>query len=173
MVNRLVERYGRTGFAAISSVIWFFPMAAWAGSFDLSPMDKTAYPWIALAIGVVMLVLWLVIVARIRTIPMSSRQRRFDIGQMTSSEKRWTLGCAAFIVGLIAWLNGAATVDWGPLGSALARGEAGPAVFAAGLAVFVLIMVAGIVWTARGANRAYALRLMLSSSRPAAEPAAR
>lgn len=166
MVNRLVERYGRTGFAAISSVIWFFPMAAWAGSFDLSPMDKTVYPWIALGIGVVMLVLWFAIVARIRTLPMSGRQRRFDIGQMTSGERRWTLGCAGFVLGLIAWLNGAATVDWGPLGSALARGEAGPAVFAAVLALFVVIMVAGIVWTVRGANRAYALRI--SSSRPAA-----
>ncbi len=168
-MNRLVERYGRTGFAAITSVIWFFPMAAWAGSFDLSPMDKTVYPWIALAIGVVMLVVWFVILSRVRTIAVSSRQRRFDIGQMTSSEKRWTLGCAAFILGLIAWLNAAATVDWGPLGSALANGEAGPAVFAAALALFVVVMVAGIVWMARRANRAYALRL--SSSRPAAEPA--
>jgi|SRR5437588_8514996 len=168
MVSRLVERYGRTGFAAISSVIWFFPMAAWAGSFDLSPMDKTIYPWIALAIGVVMLVVWFVIVARVRTLPMSDRQRRFDIAQMTASERRWTLGCAAFVLGLIAWLNGAATVDWGPLGSALARREAGPSVFAAALALFVVIMLAGIVWTARGASHAYALRL--SSSRPAGAP---
>ena len=168
-MNRLVERYGRTGFAAISSVIWFFPMAAWAGSFDLSPMDKTAYPWISLAVGVVMLVVWLVIIARLRTIPMSERQRRFDIGQMTTSEKRWSLGCAAFVLGLIAWLNAAATVDWGPLGSALARGEAGPSVFAAALALYVVVMVGGIVWTVRRANRAYALRL--SSSRPAAGPA--
>ncbi len=165
MVNRLVERYGRAGFAAISSVIWFFPMAAWAGSFDLSPMDKTAYPWIALGIGVVMLVVWFVILARLRTIPMSGRQRRFDIAQMTSSEKRWTLGCAAFVLGLIAWLNAAATVDWGPLGAALAKGEPGPAIFAAALGLFVVVMVAGVVWTVRRANRAYALRL--SSSRPA------
>jgi hypothetical protein len=172
MVNRLVERYGRTGFAAISSVIWFFPMAAWAGSFDLSPMDKTAYPWIALGIGVVMLVVWLVILSRLRAIPVSSRQRRFDLGQMSTGEKRWSLGCAAFLLGLIAWLNAAATVDWGPLGSALARGETGPELFAAALALFVVVMVGGIVWTARGTNRAYGLRL-LSSSRPAAEPAAR
>jgi len=168
VVNRLVERYGRTGFAAISSMIWFFPMAAWAGSFDLSPMDKTVYPWIALAIGVVMLVVWLVILSRLRTIPMSTRQRRFDIGQMTPGEKRWTLGFAAFLLGLIAWLNAAATVDWGPLGTALSHGEAGPAVFAAALGLFVVVMVAGMVWTARSANRAYALRL--SSSRPAGAP---
>ena len=159
MVNRLVERYGRTGFAAISSVIWFFPMAAWAGSFDLSPMDKTAYPWIALAIGAVMFVVWLVILSRLRAVPMSSRQRRFDLGQMTASERRWSLGCVAFVIGLIAWLNAAATVDWGPLGTAIGAGEIGPLLFAGALGVYLLVMIAGIAWTARGANRAYAQRL--------------
>ncbi len=171
MVNRLVERYGRTGFAALSSVIWFFPMAAWAGSFDLSPMDKTAYPWIALAIGVVMLAIWIVLLTRLRGVPMSARERRFDLAQMSAGEKRWTLGCAAFVLGLIAWLNAAATVDWGPLGNALARGEAGPTILAGVLALFAIAMLAGIAWTARRANRAYAARL--SSSRPAGAPATR
>jgi hypothetical protein len=171
MVNRLVERYGRTGFAAITSVIWFFPMAAWAGSFDLSPMDKTVYPWIALAIGLAMLVLWVVLLTRLGSVPMSPRQRRFDLGQMTASERRWTLGCGAFSLGLIAWLNATATVDWAPLGPAIARGEVGTIVFAAALGLFALVMAAGIAWTARGANRAYATRL--SSLRPAAEPAIR
>ena len=170
MVNRLVERYGRTGFAALSSVIWFFPMAAWAGSFDLSPMDKTVYPWIALAIGVVMLAVWIVVLTRLRAVPMSPRQRRFDLAQMTPSEKRWSLGCAAFITGVIAWLNAAATVDWGPLGRALQRGETGPALFTAALVIFLAAMVAGVVWTARRANGAYAARLRLSSSRPAGAP---
>jgi hypothetical protein len=171
VVNRLVERYGRTGFAAISSVIWFFPMAAWAGSFDLSPMDKTAYPWIALAIGGVMFVVWLVVLSRLRGVPMSSRQRRFDLGQMSAGERRWSLGCAAFVIGLIAWLNAAATVDWGPLGSAIGAGQTGPLVFAGALGLYVVVMVAGVVWTARRANRAYAQRL--SSSRPSGAPAAR
>ena len=159
MVNRLVERYGRTGFAAISSVIWFFPMAAWAGSFDLSPMDKTVYPWIALAIGVVMLVAWLVLLSRLRSVPMTPRQRRFDLAQMSAGEKRWTLGCAAFVLGLIAWLNAAATVDWGPLGTAISAGKVGPSLLAASLAIFAIAMVAGIIWTARRANRAHALRI--------------
>jgi hypothetical protein len=167
VVNRLVERYGRTAFAAISSVIWFFPMAAWAGSFDLSPMDKTAYPWIALAIGAVMFAVWLIVVSRLRGVPMSSRQRRFDLAQMSSRERRWSLGCAAFIVGLIAWLNAAATVDWGPLGKAIGAGETGPLMFAAALAVYLIVMVTGIAWTARRANRAYAQRV-LSSSHPSA-----
>ncbi len=166
MVNAIVERYGRTGFAALSSVIWFVPMAAWAGSSDLSPIDKTAYPWIALAIGLVMLAVWIVLVTRLRGIPVSKRQRRFDLAQMTKQEKRWTLITAAFITGLIAWLNAAATVDWAPLGHAISTGKSGPIGFAAALAAFALIMVVGIVLSARRANRAYAERI--SSSRPAA-----
>lgn len=171
MVNRLVERYGRTGFAALSSVIWFFPMAAWAGSFDLSPMDKTAEPWIALAIGIVMLVIWIVLMSRVARIPVSPRPHRFDLSQMSSSEKRWTLGWFAFLLGLIALLNGAATVDWGPMGSAFAEGQVGPILLAVGLFVFGLVMAAGIWVTWGGATRAY--RERVSSSRPAAAPATR
>src|SRR5204862_5611685 len=44
---------------------WALPMAAWAGSADLSPIDKTAYPWVALAIGLVMLVVWIVLLTRL------------------------------------------------------------------------------------------------------------
>ena len=173
MINRLVDRYGRTGFAALSSVIWALPMAAWAGSSDLSPMDKTAYPWIALAVGLVMLAVWLVLLTRLGRVAVTPRQRRFDLAQMSSGEKRWTLGCAAFVTGLIAWLNAAATVDWAPLATAIANGQAGPIAFALALVLYVVVMVAGIAWTAHRANRAYALRLMISSSHPAGAPAAR
>jgi len=171
MVTALVERFGRTGFAALSSVIWFFPMAAWAGSFDLSPMDKTIFPWIALAIGFVMLAVWILLLTRLGRVAVSSRQRRFDLGQMSAAEKRWTLVCAAFITGLIAWLNAAATVDWGPLGTAIGAGKGGPIALAAGLAVYVVVMVVGIVYSARRANRSYALRA--SSSRPVSSLPAR
>lgn len=171
MVNRLVERFGRTGFAALSSVIWALPMAAWAGSSDLSPVDKTAYPWVALAIGLVMLVVWLVLLSRIRGIPVSRRQRRFDLAQMSSGEKRWTLACAAFITGLIAWLNAAATVDWGPLGSAIGAGKTGPILLTVALAAYAVVMVIGIVISWRKAAGAYARRI--SSSRPDAAPASR
>jgi hypothetical protein len=158
MINRLVERFGKTGFAALSSIIWALPMAAWAGSADLSPVDRTATPTIALAIGVVMLIVWLVLIAGLRRVHVTSRQRRFDIGQMSPSEKRWTLACAAFATGLIAWLNAAATVDWGPLGSAIKAGEAGPMVFAAALALFAIVMVAGIAFTWRKESQAFSLR---------------
>ena len=67
-MNQLVERFGRTGFAALSSLIWALPMAAWAGSADLSPIDKTPYPWIALSIGLVMLVVWLVLLSHTTSI---------------------------------------------------------------------------------------------------------
>ena len=164
MVNRLVERYGRTGFAAMSSVIWFFPMAAWAGSFDLSPMDKTAFPWIALAIGVLMLLVWLVLLSRLARVSVTPRPRRFEISQMSASERRWSLGWFAFLCGLIALLNGAATVDWGPMGSAIAAGRVGPILLAIGLAVFGLVMLVGM-WVTWG-REARAYRDRLSSSRP-------
>ncbi len=154
----LVERYGRTGFAAISSVIWLVPMAAWAGSFDLSPVDQTATPWIAFSIGVVMLAVWLVLVASLGRFAVSPRQRRFDLAQMSSSEKRWTLACIAFALGLIAWLNGAATVDWAPLGSAIGAAKIGPILFAVGLAIFLVAMVAGVWFSWRKETAAYQRR---------------
>jgi hypothetical protein len=158
-MSRLVERFGRTGFAALSSLIWALPMAAWAGSADLSPIDKTAYPWVALGIGLVMLVVWLVLLSRLGSIPVSPRERRFDIGQMSRSEKIWILATVAFAAGLIAWLNAAATVDWAPLGSAIGSGKVGPIAFAAGLAVYVVVMVAGIWVSVARARDAFRRRI--------------
>ena len=158
-MTKLVERFGRTGFAALSSLIWALPMAAWAGSADLSPIDKTAYPWIALTIGIAMLVLWLVLLSRLGRVPVSARQRRFDLKQMSRGERRWALALAAFATGLIAWLNGAATVDWAPLAAAIAAGKVGPALLAISLAVFLIAMLAGVVLSWRRATAAYRERL--------------
>jgi MFS family permease len=157
-MDRYVDRFGKTGFAAITSLIWALPMAAWAGSADLSPIDKTAYPWIALGIGIVMLVVWLFLLTRLGRIPVAPRQRRLDIGQMSTSEKRWTLALIAFGAGLIAWLNAAATVDWAPLGSAIGSGKLGPILFAAVLAAFLLAMVVGIWVSWRRSRGAYRVR---------------
>lgn len=157
-MNTLVDRYGRTGAAAITSVIWALPMAAWAGSSDLSPVDQTAYPKIALGIGLVMLVVWLVLVVWIARTPVAMRQRRLDLAQMSSSEKRWTLALVAFGAGLIAWLNAAATVDWAPLGPALASGRLGPILFAVALAIFLAAMLAGIAVSWRRSRRAFVAR---------------
>lgn len=157
-MTRLVDRFGRTGLAALTSLIWALPMAAWAGSADLTPMDTTAYPWIALGIGVVMLIVWLVLLNRLGRVPASARPHRLDLGQMTSSEKRWTLTLVAFVTGLIAWLNGAATVDWGPLGAALQSGRPGPILFGAALGAFLVIMLAGIWVSWRKSGQAFQRR---------------
>ena len=158
-MNALVDRFGRTGFAALSALIWALPMAAWAGSADLTPIDKTAYPWIALAVGLVMLAVWLVLLTRLGRIPVSTRARRFDIGQMSRPERIWILATVAFATGLIAWLNAAATVDWGPLGTAVGAGKAGPTAFAIALAIFLIAMVAGVVFSWRKAGKAYSARI--------------
>src|SRR5487761_434062 len=158
-MNGLVDRVGRTGFAALSSLIWALPMAAWAGSADLTPIDKTAYPWVALGIGLVMLAVWIVLLSRLGSIPVASRRRRFDIGQMSRPERIWILAAAAFATGLIAWLNAAATVDWGPLGTAVGAGKTGPTVFAVALAIFLAAMVAGVLFSWRKAAAAYITRI--------------
>jgi len=163
-MTKLVDRFGRTGFAALSSLIWALPMAAWAGSADLSPIDKTAYPWIALSIGLVMLVVWLVLLSRLGRVKVAARQRRFELNQMSRSEKRWILALAAFGTGLIAWLNGAATVDWAPLVSAVTAGKIGPALLAAALAAFLVAMLAGIAISWRKATAAYRARAASSLS---------
>ena len=163
-MTKLVDRFGRTGFAALSSLIWALPMAAWAGSADLSPIDKTAYPWVALAIGLVMLVVWLVLLSRLGRVKVVSRQRRFELNQMSRSEKRWILALAAFATGLIAWLNGAATVDWAPLVSAVTAGKIGPALLAAALAAFLIAMLTGIAISWRRATAAYRERAASSLS---------
>jgi hypothetical protein len=163
-MTNLVDRFGRTGFAALTSLIWAIPMAAWAGSADLSPIDRTAYPGIALAIGFVMLAVWLVLLSRLRRVKITPRQRRFDLAQMSASEKRWTLVAAAFFLGLVAWLNTAATVDWSPLTSAVASGKAGPTLFA-GLAVIVLAAVVAGLWASwRKETTAFRKRIASASS---------
>lgn len=154
----LVDRFGRTGAAAITSALWALPMAAWAGSSDLSPIDQTAYPRVALAIGVVMLVAWFALLVWIAKTPVAPRQRRLDLTQMSQSEKRWTLALIAFGAGLIAWLNAAATVDWGPLGPALASGKLGPILFAAALVIFLAAMLVGIAVSWRKSRHAFVER---------------
>jgi hypothetical protein len=105
-----------------------------------------------------MLVVWIVLLTRLGRIPITPRQRRFDYGQMSTSEKGWILVLLLFVSGLIAWLNAAATVDWSPMGAALRSGKPGPLLFAAGLAVYVMVMVAGIWVSVRKVRAAYRRR---------------
>jgi hypothetical protein len=162
-MTQLVDRFGRTGFAALASLIWALPMAAWAGSSDLSPIDQTAYPWVALSIGLVMFVVWLFLLTRLGNVPVTPRQRRFDLAQMSRGEKRWTLATIAFGTGLIAWLNAAATVDLTPLISGAVAGNTGTLLLALGLAAFLLAMLIGIAISWRNASAAYRERLSRAS----------
>lgn len=157
-MTRLVERFGKTGFAALTSLIWALPMAAWAGSADLTPIDTTAYPWIALGVGIVMLIVWLVLLSRLGRVATSALPHRLDIAGMSPSEKRWMLALAAFVTGLIAWVNGAATVDWSPLGSAMQSGKPAPILFGIALVAFLLIMLAGIWLSWRKSGQAFRRR---------------
>ena len=163
-MSRLVDRFGRTGFAALTSLAWALPMAAWAGSVDLTPIDRTAYPWIAFGVGAVMLVAWVALVVRLRAVPVSSRPRRLDLGQMSAREKRWMLAFAAFAVGTIGWLNGAATVDWTPLVNGVAAGKPGAIALAGALGAFLAAMLAGAWWSWRRQAAAFAARLASSLS---------
>lgn len=106
-----------------------------------------------------MLAVWLVLLTRLGGIPLSPRQRRFEIGQMSAKERLWSVVCLAFVTGLIAWLNAAATVDWGPLSTAISAGKVGPILLAVALAAYVAVMVAGIVLSWRKESGAYAARL--------------
>ena len=160
-MTSLVNRFGRTGFAALTSLMWALPMAAWAGSADLSPIDKTAYPWIALAIGLVMLAVWLILLTRLGRIAVDDHPRRLDLGQMSPAEKRWTLAVIACGTGIIAWLNAAATVDWSPLIEAARAGKPAAILLAVALAAVLAALVAGAVLCWHRASAAYRARVLL------------
>jgi hypothetical protein len=154
-VDALVERWGRTGFALASSLIWALPMAAWAGSVDLVPGPG---PWVAFWIGVALLVLWFVLLVWVGRIAVSKQHRRYDIGAMSRSERRWNAALALFGIGLIAFLNGAATVDWSILTPSLEAGRLASVILALGLAAFLVAMVAGVALSWRRADAAYRQR---------------
>jgi len=78
---------------------------------------------------------------------------------MSRPERIWILAAAAFGTGLIAWLNAAATVDWGPLGAAVGAGKPGPTVLAVVLGIFLVAMVAGVWFSWRKARAAYNTRI--------------
>jgi hypothetical protein len=151
-VLRLRERWGPFGFALGLSLIWALPMAAWAGSVDLEPGPG---PWIAFWIGAALLVVWLVLVLGLARIPVSPRHRRYDVRAMSTSERRWNAALAVFGIGLIAFLNGAATVDWGVLTPSLQAGRLGAVALSLGLAAFLIVMLFGIALSWRRANSAY------------------
>lgn len=152
---RLVDRWGRTTFAAVTSLAWALPMAAWAGSVDLQPGPG---PWIAFGAGLVLLAGWLLLLSRLGRYPVTARPRRLDLRAMSPAERRWNLGLFVFATLLIGWLNGAATVDWSILTRSIAAGHAGAMALAAVLAVLLVAFAAGAVVSWRGARAAFRRR---------------
>jgi membrane protease YdiL (CAAX protease family) len=152
---RLRDRWGRFGFALATSLIWALPMAAWAGSVDLVGGPG---PWIAFGIGAVLLVAWVVLLVRTGSVPVTERHRRYDVHAMSQAERRWNAALVLFGIGLIAFLNGAATVDWGVLTPSLAAGRPGSVALALGLAVFAVVMVFGVILSWSRANAGYQQR---------------
>ena len=150
-MTALVMRWGRSGFALASSVIWLLPMAAWAGSVDLYPGPR---PWIAFGIGVVLLAVWVALIAWSRGVAVPSRPHRFDVTAMKGDERKWLLACAACGLVIVGWLNGAATVDW-----SLLRSNTATAAFVTGLVLILLAAVAGAVFSWRRASAAFRGRL--------------
>ncbi len=154
-VKALVERWGRTGFALASSLIWALPMAAWAGSVDLVPGPE---PWVAFWIGAVLLGAWFALLVWVGRIPVSPRHRRYDVRAMSRSERRWNGALALFGIGLIAFLNGAATVDWGILTPSLEAGRLAAVALALGLAAFLVAVIVGVALSWRRSDAAYRQR---------------
>ena len=151
-MGELVERWGRTGFALATSLIWALPMAAWAGSVDLVSGPG---PLVAFWIGTALLIAWIALLVRVRAMPVSRRHRRYDLRSMSRSERRWNVALALFCIGLIAFLNGAATVDWGILTPSLEAGRLAAVPLALGLAAFLVAMVVGVAVSWRRSDAAY------------------
>ena len=154
-MTRLVKRWGRTQFAAVTSLIWALPLAAWAGSVDLYPGPA---PWAAFGLGLLLLVAWLLMLTRLRAIEVEHRPRRLDFSAMSAAERRWNAVFAVCAVCLIGWLNGAATVDWGILTPKLAAGRPGPVALFAGLLVFLVLALAGAIVSWRRSAAAFRAR---------------
>jgi hypothetical protein len=161
---RLVRRWGRTQFAAVTCLAWALPMAAWAGSVDLYPGFG---PWAAFGLGVVLLVAWLAMLARLRKIEVVARPRRLDFSGMSPAERRWNALFAFCAICIIGWLNGAATVDWGILGPKLVAGRPGPIALLAALVAFLGLATAGALISWRRSSAAFRRR---ASAQPAVEP---
>ncbi len=154
-MRSLVQRWGRTKFAAVASLAWALPLAAWAGSVDLYPGPA---PWAAFGLGIALLIGWLVLVASLRRTEVEAHPRRIDFSSMSVVERRWNAVFAVCAIAAIGWLNAAATVDWRILTPALAAGRPGPVVFFGALLLFLALAVAGATVSWRRSGAAFRIR---------------
>ncbi|HEX6512539.1 MAG TPA: hypothetical protein VF157_09595, partial [Chloroflexota bacterium] len=97
---------------------------------------------------------WVALLVWARRVPVPPRPHRFDVGQMSGTERRWLLACVACGLVVIGWLNGAATVDW-----SLLRWSAGSVVFVAALLIVLAAALAGTLFSWRRASAAARGRL--------------
>jgi len=141
----------------VTSLVWALPMAAWAGSVDIGP-SPGAGPWLAFAAGLVLLVAWLVMLTRLGRVPVAARPRRWDIQRMSPGERGWNLAWAVCVVGIIGWLNAAATVDWNLLAPAVRAGRGGAVLLALGLALLLLLLLMGALFGWRRSTASFRLR---------------
>ena len=139
----------------MASLIWFVPMAIWAGSVDLQPGIG---PWIAFAAGLLLLIAWLTMLTQLRRYPVEAGPRRLDVRRMTAAEKGWNALFFGSAVAVIGWLNGAATVDWSGVMPAVATGQIGALVLTAGLTILFVLGAAGAVFSWLKAGAAFRRR---------------
>jgi hypothetical protein len=165
VLEKLVQRYGATPVAAATSLVFALPLAAWAGAVDLYPRPAV---WATGTAGLVLVVPW-VLVAR-RAFALQARRpvrtRRFEWHQMSRAEKKWAALSAAGAIGIVGWLNAAATVDLPALGPGLAAGR--PSIYAFVVAALAaLALLAALSWYGwRRNRRAFGLRAQASAPEP-------
>jgi hypothetical protein len=162
VLDRLVQRYGATPVAAAASLLFALPLAAWGGAVDLYPSPGV---WATGAAGLALIVPWLLIARHAFTLQARGpvRTHRFELSQMSRAEKAWAALSAAGAVGIVGWLNAAATVDVSALGPGLATGR--PSIYAlVGAALAVLAFMAAFTsYCWRRNRRAFGLRAQPSA----------
>ena len=167
--QRLVARFGSTGFAALASALWGVPLCFFAGGVEF---DARAF-W-GLYLGIALFPVWVVLAIRARRIERTliaaegaARRRRFDLHQMSSSEWRWAVGFGVAMLAIIGWLNAAATVDLGGLAPGLAAGNARVLGFVEAAVLFLVVAIVAAVYCWARNARAYLRRAEPVSEEPA------
>ncbi len=153
----VVERYGATAVAAVASLLFLLPLAAWAGAVDLYPNPAV---WATGAVGLVLIVPWFLITRRAFGLQahLPARVHRFEWRQMSRSEKAWAARFLLGAVAILGWVNGAATVDLAALGPGLAAGRASVYAFVAGALLLLAALVVFTAWCWRRNRTAFLRR---------------
>jgi hypothetical protein len=165
VLDKLVKRYGTTPVVAATSLLFALPLAAWAGAVDLYPSPVV---WATGAAGLVLIAPWVLIARHAFALQARRpvRAHRFEWSQMSRVEKAWAALSAAGAVGIVGWLNAAATVDLPALRPGLASGQT--SIYGlVGAALAVLVFLAALTAYGWRRNRmAYCLRARAAANEP-------